>query len=292
MIKTIAFILILGGPILLAAQTAPTQNPLLRSYRDGEKLTYRMKAVNENWHYEIQANGIVKRDAAGTYFEEYAWSDLISDNQKAVLSPASLAFRQQLSLDPNHNPSIPNFGQAEPKLIGPVTDFMTFYVDVWLAVKTGHLTQAGDHFYVQPGVPTSWADGTHMLVAEDAIDFDLTLKDINHADNTVTLVARHVPPQKSSITLPADWMRQPVSGTANNWVQVEKTKEGRYRAGVGKEIFTVEVKLSLTDGKILSGSMDNTVETMECECEDAALTNCSDLKPHQIKRQVQISLAP
>ncbi len=290
--KTVAFILLISGPILVAAQTAPTQNPLLRRYREGEKLTYRMKAVNENWHYEIQADGIVKRDAAGTYFEEYAWSNLISDNQKAALSPASLAFRQQLTLDPNHNPAIPNFGEAEPKLIGPITDFMTFFVDVWLAAKTGQLTHAGDHFYVQSGVPTSWADGTHMLVGEDVIDFDLMLKDINHSDNTVTLIVRHVPPEKSSIKLPADWMLKPVSDTANNWVQVEKTKDGKYRAGVGKETFTVEIKLSLADGKILSATMDNPVETIERECEDAALTTCGDPKPHPIRRQVEISLAP
>jgi hypothetical protein len=198
MMKTLAFIFLIGGPILVAAQAAPTdQNPLFRRYREGEKLTYHMKAVNEDWHYEIQADGIVKKDAAGTYFEEYAWSNLISDNQKAVLSPASLAFRQQLTLDPNHNPAIPNLGKVEPKLIGLVTDFMNFYVDVWLAVKLGQLTHPGDHFYFKHGAPNSWADGTRMLVAEDAIDFDFTLKDINRSDNTVTLVCSSRAPREA-----------------------------------------------------------------------------------------------
>jgi hypothetical protein len=87
-------------------------------------------------------------------------------------------------------------------------------------------------------------------------------------------------------------MLKPVSDTANNWVQVEKTKDGKYRAGVGKETFTVEIKLSLADGKILSATMDNPVETIERECEDAALTKCGDPKPHPIRRQVEISLAP
>jgi hypothetical protein len=43
------------------------------------------------------------------------------------LSPASLSFRQTLSLDPAIQPSIPNLSQVQPFLIGPITDMLTFY---------------------------------------------------------------------------------------------------------------------------------------------------------------------
>jgi hypothetical protein len=292
LIKMLAVILLTcGGSNPLAAQALPDeQNVLLRRYRKGEKLTYHMKGINAHWHYEIQADGIVRKDSAGAYFEEYGWSSLISDNQKAALSSASLDFRQQLSLDPNHNPMFPNLSQVDSRLIGPITDLMTFYVDLWLAVRTGKLVHPGDHFSFKRSAPNSWADGTHVLTGEDAIDFDLTLKDVNRRGNTATLVVRHVPPEKIEIRLPADWMRKPVADTANNWVQVQRTKSGKYLAGVGKETFDVEAKLGLADGKILSGSMDNRVETIECECEDAALTRCSDPRAHPIRRQIEISL--
>jgi hypothetical protein len=280
-----------GGSNLLAAQAPPDeQNVLLRRYRDGEKLTYHMKGINEDWHYEIQADGIVKKDSAGTYFEEYGWSNLISDNKNAALSSASLDFRQLLTLDPNHKPALPNLSHVDSRLIGPITDLMTFYVDLQLAARTNKLTHPGDHFYFKRITPNSWADGAYVLIGEDAIDFDLTLKDVNRPDNTATLVVRHVPPEKPEIRLPADWMCKPVADTANNWVLVQRTKSGKYLAAVGKETFDVEMKLSLADGKILSGSMDNPVETIERECEDAALTRCSDLRPHPIRRQIEISL--
>jgi len=99
-----------------------------------------------------------------------------------------------------------------------------------------------------------------------------------------------VPPEKPQIRLPADWMRKPVADTANNWVQVERTKNEKYLAAVGKETFDLEIRLSLADGKILSGTLDNLVETIERECEDAALSRCSDPRPHPIKRQIEISL--
>jgi len=83
-------------------------------------------------------------------------------------------------------------------------------------------------------------------------------------------------------------MHKPVADTANNWVQVRKTKNGKYLAAVGKETFDVEIKVSLVDGEILSGTLDNPVDTIERECEDAALTKCSDPRPHPIRRQIEI----
>ena len=278
---------------LLAAQALTHDHDvLLRRYREGEKLTYHMKGINERWHYEIQADGIVKKDLTGTYFEEYRWSNLISDDQKVELPTASLDFRQQLTLDPNRHSVFPDLSRIDRRLVGPVTDFMNFYVDLWLAEKTQKLAHAGDHFYVKHGKPNSWADGSYVLIGEDSIDFDLSLKDVNRSENTVILVIHHVPPEKPEVQLPADWMRKPVADTGNNWVQVQKMENGKYFAAVGNETFDVEIKTSLTDGKILAGKIDNPVETLGRECTDAALTECSDPKPHSIRRRIAIHLEP
>ena len=286
-------VLILVVSNLLAAQTLTTEhNVLRRRYREGEKLTYRMTGINERWHYEIQADGIVKKDLAGTYFEEYRWSNLISDGQQVELPAASLDFRQQLTLDPNRHSVFPNLSRIDRRLVGPVTDLMNLYVDLWLAEKTGKLAHAGDHFYLKHGKPNSWADGSYVLVGEDSIDFDLSLMDINQSENTVIVRIHHVPPEKPEVQLPADWMRKPVADTANNWVQVQKMENGKYSAAVGKETFDVEIKASLTDGKILSGKIDNPVETLGRECTDAALTECGAPKPHSMRRQIAIHLEP
>jgi hypothetical protein len=278
---------------LLAAQALTHDHDvLLRRYREGEKLTYHMKGINERWHYEIQADGIVKKDLTGTYFEEYRWSNLISDDQKVELPTASLDFRQQLTLDPNRHSVFPDLSRIDRRLVGPVTDFMNFYVDLWLAEKTQKLAHAGDHFYLKHGKPNSWADGSYVLIGEDSIDFDLSLKDVNRSENTVILVIHHVPPEKPEVQLPADWMRKPVADTGNNWVQVQKMENGKYFAAVGNETFDVEIKTSLTDGKILAGKIDNPVETLGRECTDAALTECSDPKPHSIRRRIAIHLEP
>jgi hypothetical protein len=167
---------------------------------------------------------------------------------------------------------------------------MAFYVDVWIAVRTNKLMKAGDHVYLKLGTPSSWADGVHVLQGDSSIDIDFTLREINQKAGTVVLVARHVPPEQTQLKLPAEWMRRPVADAANNWVSVEKTQDGKFLGAVGKEVFDVEITLSLADGKILSVTMDNPVVTIERECADQKLTNCGDAKSHTIRRQIEMSL--
>jgi hypothetical protein len=280
------------GSAIAAGQVASvTHNPLQRQYHEGDALVYRMNGVNESWHYTVVANGTVKKDGAGAYFEEYKWSGMETGGQAMALRADTDAFRQRLSLDPNQNPSIPDLSKVDPKLIGPVTDFMTFYADLWLANKIGALTKAGDHFYFRnPMPPSSWADGAHTLIGESSIDFDMTLKAVDTAAGTAVLVVKHVPPEKSAVKLPADWMQKPVGDMPNNWVGVTKEHNGSYTAAVGEENFTVEIKVSLADGRILSATMDNPVKTIERICEDAALTKCGEAKPHEILRKIDITL--
>jgi hypothetical protein len=270
-------------------QEAGRQSTVLaRSYRDGETLKYQMKGLNENWKYEILAQGVVKKDAAGKYFEEYAWSRLISDGKEVTLNGATSDFRQMVSLSPDTPPSFPNLSQVDLRLIGPITDWMTIYVDLWLANRFNKLHRAGDHFYFKKGTPNSWADGKYVLVGEDSIDFDFTLEEVNQKGGFATLVVRHIPPEKPEIRIPAEWMRAPVADTPNNWVEVEKRAEGKYLAEAGKETFEVRIRVSLADGKILSAKIDNPVEAMGRECTDAALMHCGDAAPHHILRQIEV----
>jgi len=263
---------------------------LKRHYEEGEKLTYQMKGRNEDWHYEIQANGVVKRDSNGKNFEEYGWSKLISNSAEIPLPPASGNFRQQVSLDPDRSPTVPDLSKVSPMLIGPITDLLTFYSDLWLAMRTGSLVHAGDHFYHRYGTPASWADGAHVLVGQDSIDFDVTLADVNRTDQTATVAVRHVPPKQTEIKLATDWMRTPVADSPNNWMQVTKNANGSYSAEIGKETFDVEIRVNLADGKILHATLDNLVVAQKRECADVNLASCADPVSHQIRRQIEINL--
>ncbi len=290
-----AFLLTLCG--LLSAQTtakpipAPASHLLIRHYNEGEKLTYVMKGSNEGWEYQIQASGVVKKDATGHMVEEYAWSDFKS-NAPMTLNDVSLNFRQKLSLSPDSHPSVPDLSQVQPFLIGPITDMLTFYADLWLAMQQVNFDHAGDHAYVKFGTTASWADGNYVVLGEDSIDFDLTLKDVDSAKQLATLLVRHVPPKEPAVKLPVEWMRVPVSDTPNNWVEAKKNNAGKYDVEVGKETFDVEIKVNLADGKILSATLHNPVEAIKKECSDGAFSSCGDATPHHILRQIELRLVP
>ena len=274
----------------------PPSTPLARHYRESESLTYHMKASNQSRtgsiRYEADAKGTVKKDGAGHFIEEFNWSGLSFNGQSVQLPPDSSDFSQQLSLDPEVSPSVPDFSHVNPMLIGPCADLLTFYADLWLAIKHGTLVHSGDHVYVKHGTPNSWADGTRTLIGQDSIDFDIKLSEVNPHNGTAKLMVRHLPPPKPQVPIPAKWMEAFVADTANNWVQVSKTDSGKYLGEVGKETFDVEITVSLADGKILLATMDNPVFVSSRECTDAALTHCSEAERYQIRRQIELRLLP
>jgi len=124
-----------------------------RDYRLDEILRYEMEGNSHGWAYRIHADDRVKKDDAGVFYEEIAWSNLRS-NAPMTLSASSLEFRQTLSLAPTSKYlAIPDLGKVQPSLIGPITDMLTFYSDVFLA-KQLRLTHAGQRKYFEHGSRT------------------------------------------------------------------------------------------------------------------------------------------
>jgi hypothetical protein len=276
-----------------AAAAAPARSPtLVTRYQEDETVAYTMRAINEDHEstlrYDARARGVVKRDPSGVFFEEFAWSDMHVNGQPFPFPAASEEFRQRVSLSPEYKASIPDLRKVPPILIGPITDLLTFYVDVQLAMREKGLVRAGDHAYFKYGVPSSWADGTYTVLGQSAVDFDLTLEAIDPKTQVATLIVRHVPPVESKAKLPADWMRTPVGKAPNNWVQIQKDPGGRYVGEVGQETFEVNIKFSLASGKIISATMDNPVEVMRRECDDSALTVCGAPIRFRIRRQITL----
>ncbi len=271
------------------ASTRAAGNPLVRRYVEGETLRYVMKTVNRGRRYQAVATGVVRKDANGHFFEEFAWSDLLADDKPVALPAAGGTLRQQVSLEPTYKFSMPNLAAVDPNLIGPALDFLNFYVDLQLAIKEPGLTGAGSHVVVPRDLPNSWADGKGVILGEDAIYFDITLTAVNTSEGTAVVTVRHVPPSQVRVHLPAEWMRTPVADTPNNWVQVVRDTAGGYEASVGKETFDVRITVNLASGKILSATMDNPVQILSRQCKDAALSDCGAPTRYEIRRRIELT---
>ena len=204
-----------------------------RRYQEGKRWIHHMKATNDGRRYEIDARGVVKEGRARSMVRRVR---LVEPRlQWRAVQPASIEAWNSarcFPLDVRKMPRLPKLATVHPMLIGPVTDLMTFYVDLWLAERVANLSKAGNHLLFKRGVPSSWADGKYVTLGEDSIDFDITLTELDTARQVGTLLVRHVPPQKPQITVPAEWMREPVADTPNNWVEVAR-RDGKYIAAVG-----------------------------------------------------------
>jgi hypothetical protein len=274
---------------MLTSQTASSPQRLLsRKYVDGEQSRYVMKGQNNANAYEVQITGTTVLKAPGRFAEEFAWSRLVTNGTPRTLPASSEAFRVAITLGGEKPFETPDLSKARG-LIGPVTDLMTFYADLFLAMHQGSLAKAGDRFVFSSPGAASWADGVRVVLGEDHIDFDLTLVSVDAAAGIAEILVKHVPPAQPKIRLPADWMRAPVADVANNWVQVEKTATG-YDASVGKETFDVTLKVSLADGRLISARMVNPVTAITRSCSDEALTRCGDAKPDPTMRRIEMTL--
>jgi hypothetical protein len=58
----------------------------------------------------------------------------------------------------------------------------------------------------------------------------------------------------------------------------------------GQAPLDVRMKVSLADGKILSGTIDNPVKARERDCSDAGFSNCGEARPHEILWRIEIAL--
>src|SRR5262249_39597616 len=248
-----------------------------------------MDATNQSrsdtLRYSAWADGVVRKDSLGRFIEDFEWSHLVR-NGRGVQLATGQSVRQRLTLSPEFMLP-PDVARPDPQLIGPVLDLLTFYVDLWLSAKMP-LARAGDHAHMPRSTPNSWADGRYVLVGEDAIDFDITLTAVDSAAGRARLRVSHVPPARVAVRFPASWMQPPLFDTPNNWVEVTKTSDTSYVAGAGRETFDVDIDVRLSDGAIVSATMDNPVDLMERVCREAALTTCGEPYRYRIVRRISL----
>jgi len=279
-----------GAATLPLRAQSPDQSLFARHYREGDSLHYVMKATNQGRArtitYQARADGVVRKDSLGRTVEDFEWSHLVLDEHDVPLAARTDAVRQQLTLSPGFMIP-PSVARTDPRLVGPVLDLLTFYVDLWLAAKMP-LAHAGDHAHLPRTAPNSWADGRVVILGADAVDFEITLVSLDSAAGQARLLVRHVPPAKAVVPFPVSWMQAPLFDTPNNWVEVTKTSDTSYVAGAGRETFDVEIDVSLTDGRIVAATMDNPVDLVERVCRDAALTVCAPPYRYRILRRIAL----
>src|SRR5262249_19576380 len=129
---------------VFATRALPQAASLLtRRYTDGERIRYVMKGSENETTYEVRMTATTATRTDGQFFESLAWSDSKIDGQPRPLSAEAQQFRLAVTTEGVMPFALPDLSKAEG-LIGPVTDAMTFYADLFIARRQSGLRQPGD----------------------------------------------------------------------------------------------------------------------------------------------------
>jgi hypothetical protein len=295
MIRCLTFSLVVASAPALAAQAAPALNPLLaRHDAEGGTIAYHMHATNQTGdrllRYDGDASGKIVRDSAGHLIDALAWRRLVVNDTVQQLPADGAAVEQRLGFAPGFL-VLPDVARADPRLTGPVLDLFTFYVDWWLAARSATLVRPGDHVHIAGRGSNSWANGPGVVVAADAVDFDVTLVSIDSSARRAVIDVQHLPPDSARVAIPAEWMQPRFGAEPNNWVEVAARTDG-FVAAVGRETFDDRVLIDLTNGQIVSATMDNPVDVLERTCTDRELKQCGAPNRYRIVRRIEVTRVP
>ena len=292
MIRSLASALIVAVAPAIAGQSSSVLNPLLaRHDAVGRAIAYQMHATNQHGErvsrYDADASGTMVRDSAGHQIDALVWRRLVVDGVEQQLPASGAAVEQRLGFAPGFLIP-PDVAHTDPRLTGPVLDLFTFYVDWWLAARSPTLQRPGDHVHVPGRGSNSWANGPAVMVAADAVDFDVTLISLDSSTHRAVIDVQHLPPDSARVRMPAEWMDGRLGIEPNNWAEVE-ARDGAFVAAVGRETFDDRIVIDLTNGQIVSAAMDNPVEVLEQRCTDRELKQCGAPNRYRIVRRIEVT---
>jgi len=114
---------------------------LARRYVEGNRLRYRITGNENGTTYQVTIVATTTKRTDGRFVEEIAWSDMVVNGAPRALTPTSQAFRVAVTLEGGAPFDWPDLSKA-PGIIGPVTDMLNFYADLFLVRHQGSLRQA------------------------------------------------------------------------------------------------------------------------------------------------------
>jgi hypothetical protein len=286
LIALMAVAALAAPPQARTPQDEARRPPLSRTYREGERLRYRIvQSETRNGATTVltaETEHEVARERAGLA-ERVGWTrmgppeapDSRSDEARAV-PPYTL------SLEPGGGLESPRPAGAVD-LLGLITDLQTFWVAVSPGLGADRLAEPGD-VHVRPElIVGDFADGEAILSGRDCTRATLTL--VSRDAEASVVETRFEPPTTSCLdgAAPAD------GGPPFNFRMVRRAGE-QFLDLEGHESFVITSRLDGGDGKIRSAEMVNGLALHGRVCMDAGLTQCTPMPEVRRERRVTLEL--
>jgi hypothetical protein len=291
MIKSFIALLIITFPSLVFAQ----ERLLDRKYKLGDSYQYKLTCTEyHNGKWESTVVSVCKlsvgRDSNGVYFDEIHWvskkifsqKDTIDQTDKAILVKP-----YHISLQKNGKLDLPKI--EIPAMTEPIQDFNTFFVAISPQLGTTELKSAGDSISKKDLVKADFSNGDFISKGDDC--FSIKLKMTGVTRKTVMTEVDFLPPQEICFPYLLDEMKIPViDNTTNNFQMVQPTGNQKFNVQYGREIFYIYSITARNGGKLLSATMNNTLNLkLKINCDKDYKNSQTDI-PFTIQRDLKLEL--
>jgi hypothetical protein len=259
-----------------------------RRYEDGEHILYKLKGRNQSpegmFIYRAKAKSQVKKNK-NDFVEEFQFEDVSIDGNPITFNDNHKSIDLKLSLNSKNKVNFPDFSQVHPAIAEAALDLMVIYADLLLVQKHWDMNKNPEQFYLKDSVINSWADNQNLVRAEDSIDFFMNVIKQEPSNNILEIMIKHIPPEKQTLKLNADWMKKPIGTRSNNWLQIKKITSKKLMVSVGRESIEVKIKLDTLYGKIIDASIDRTIVIRERICFDETYMFCGRTNDYELKKE-------
>lgn len=282
-------------PLLSFSQQNDSTVQLLRKYKRGESLVYRMTTNvthNGKWQSTIIAvcELSVGFDSANIPYDEIKWlSKKVFNGKDTTDHDAEIQNTPvyRISVHPNGRLDLPTI--ADAGMTGEITDLNTFFVAISPRLGIDKLHKPGDNFQKPENVKGNFSNGKDILKGEDCLAVITSFT--NKTWPVAIVTSDFQPPKTSCLNYFSAEMQQPVAGdTINNFQMVRSSSPNKVNLFYGRESFFIKSAVDMRDGKLLSAEMVNHLKlNLKLNC-NTDYNDCQNSFPFTIQRKITIDL--
>lgn len=266
----------------------------VRGYEPGEQFAYRIEDRRRQQFGEAVTSTIAVAKSAhqvvfegGVPLENVRWTevvDLVTGQQRTDLGGVPLS---RVSLHPS-GPIEPGKPANDPLMLGMVTDLVTFYVAANPKVGIENLHLPGDKVVAPAPVIVDFSDGIAFLIGRDKLRAEIEMTALSAALVEYTTYLQPLAFEPGE--LHREFMQQAACPNSPNNIQYVRRQDSNYLAVWGCESITIQTKIDRQSGIIVEALMVSYLLQNTRQCQDEALTQCTDGPQIEENRTVELQL--
>jgi hypothetical protein len=229
-------------------------------------------------------------DSLGVPYNEVHW---ISSTQMGVKDTLDLSAKARavppyrISFDPRGSMALPPLN--DPAMTEPITDLHTFFVAISPALGATRLKIAGDSYTKPQPAIGDFSNGANILKGQDCLQTSMSL--MAQSGDTDFVQTRFFPPPTNGLSYITPDMNTPViADTVNNFQMLMPAGNGKFNYQYGRELFTIDTKVSKASGTLLEASMFNMLSLRLHVMCDQQYEHCAMQMPMAIVRTLALEL--